>query len=294
MNEPPAAVVRPTPRRVSWAWAAPALAMLVIIWVVISQASAQRGTRIDITFEDAAGLDPGAELVHRGMRVGVVRTIELAPDLDRVRVRAELAPHASGLAREGARFWIVRPELSLRRVAGLETLLGPRYIAVEPGDPEAARRASFDGLTEPPSVSVDDASALGAGVSVVLRAETAAGVAEGSPVLYKGVPVGAVTGVALADDASAVLVRARVREARLVRENSRFWVTGGVGVDFGIFRGLTVQAPTIDRLVEGAISFATPNRPGEHIESGRVFELHDEPDSDWIGWSPSIAPDAVP
>ncbi|GJM19777.1 MAG: hypothetical protein DHS20C14_19900 [Phycisphaeraceae bacterium] len=288
-NPAPEAMVRPTPRRVSWAWLVPVLALGVIVAVIIAQATASRGQRIEITFADASGLEPGAELVHRGIRVGVVREIELTGDLESVRVRAELAPHAEGLAREGARFWIVRPELSLRRVAGLETLLGPRYIAVEPPEAEAPRLAQFEGLPAPPSVSAGDAAGAG-GVVVVLRAETAAGVAPGSPVLYKGIPVGAVTGVELADDASAVLVRAHVRDeyARLVRTNSRFWVAGGVGVDFGIFRGLTVQAPSIDRLVESAVAFATPNRPGARSEGGHVFELRAEVDSDWVSWSPSI------
>ena len=37
------------------------------------------------------------------------------------------------LACEGSRFWIVRPQVSLSRVAGLETVVGARYIGALPG-----------------------------------------------------------------------------------------------------------------------------------------------------------------
>lgn len=280
----PTAVVAPAPRRVSWAWVVPIALALALVVVLVVQAGRSRGPRIEIAFADAAGLEPGADLVHRGIRVGEVRAVELSAGMGAVRVEAELAPHAAGLAREGAGFWIVRPEVSLRRVEGLETLLGPRYIAVRPGEADAPRARRFVGLDAPP------APAGGAGLTVRLLADRAASVTPGSPVLYKDIPVGSVTRVALAPDASGVEIDATVRPPhdRLVRENSRFWRSGGVGVDFGLFRGLTVEADSLERLIQGSVSFATPERAGPRVGAGHAFELSPQPEESWTRWSPTI------
>lgn len=279
---PPVAKVEPAPRRVSWAWGL-VVAAAALLGVLLWQAQRERGPRIEVRFADAAGLEPGAGLVHRGLRVGVVRAVELAEDLGSVRVRAELAPHAAGLAREGARFWIVRPEVSLRGVEGIETVLGPRYIRVEPG--AGGRARVFEGSEGPPT-----SGGAAGGLAVTLRARSAGALGAGSPVLHRGVAVGVVTGVRLVEDGSRVEVGAVIEPgwAHLVRANSRFWASGGVGVDFGLFRGLTVQAESLERMVEGSVSFATPNRPGGRVEEGHVFELAEQAEGEWLGWSPVI------
>jgi len=280
----PVARVERAPRRVSWAWVVPIVAIVLVVIAVVVQVSRARGVRVEITFNDAAGLEPGADLVHRGIRVGIVRAVELTPDLTSVRVEAELAPHASALASEGTQFWIVRPEVSLQRVQGLETLLGPRYVAVRPGGVDAPRASRFVGLDQPPP-------APGApGLQLVLRAERAGSLAPGSPIFYRGMRVGSVSAVRLASDSASVEV-AGVVEApydRLVRANTRFWLSGGVGVDFGLFRGLTVEAESLERLIEGSVSFATPNRPAERVGDGHEFDLASQVDEDWVKWSPTI------
>ena len=129
-SEPPVAAVRP--RRFSFVWIVPLLALLGVGGYAWHAATRERGPAIAIPFASADGLEPGAEIRHRGVTVGVVRTVELAPGMDAVSVRAELAPWAADLSVEGSSFWIVRPEVSLSRVAGLETILGPRYIGVRP------------------------------------------------------------------------------------------------------------------------------------------------------------------
>lgn len=280
----PVARVERAPRRVSWAWAVPIVVVALVVVLVAVQASRARGPRIEITFNDAAGLEPGADLVHRGIRVGVVRKVELTPDLSSVRVEAELAPHASELAREGTQFWIVRPEVSLHRVGGLETLLGPRYVAVRPGDSDAARARRFVGLERPPPAPGSP------GLSLTLRADRAGSLSPGSPIFYRGMRVGSVNAVRLASDGASVEVSGVVEAPydRLVRTNSRFWLSGGVGVDFGLFRGLTVEAESLERLVEGSVSFATPSKPGDRVGDGQAFELASQADEDWLKWSPSI------
>ncbi|MEL7471864.1 MAG: MlaD family protein [Planctomycetota bacterium] len=283
-SSPPMATIVPAPRRWSLFWLLPIALLIGLGAFAWMQVSRERGPRISIVFDDAAGLEPGADIVHRGISVGVVRRVGLTPDLTRVRVVAELSPTSRALAREGAQFWIVRPQVSLERVEGLETLIGPRYIAVRPAEEGAPFRRRFEGASAPP----DGADAEG--LFIQIKAANAASITPGSPVLYRGIRVGTVGRAALADDATGVLVEAVIdrRYAPIVRENTRFWNAGGVGVDFGLFRGLTVSADSVETVLQGAIAMATPTRAGVRVGNGHVFDMEPAPKESWLDWAPSV------
>jgi paraquat-inducible protein B len=109
-------------------------------------------------------------------------------------------------------------------------------------------------------------------------------------VLYREIRVGSVRSAELAPDATGVLVAIDVepRFVPLVRDNTRFWRTGGVGVDFGLFSGLSVTADSLENFVSAGVAFATPNRPGEPAVAGQSFDLAESPESGWLGWTPQI------
>lgn len=285
-NTVPRAAYRPAPRRLSALWFLPVAALVGLVGVLLFQAQASRGMPITIAFEDTAGLEPGADIRYLGTAVGVVRSTRIEWSEGRVVVEAELVPGAEALAASSTRYWIAKPQIGLQGVQGLETILGPRYIEALP-DPDGAsdRVSAFVGLAGPP-VETGSADAM----LVRLSAPAIGSLTEGVAVRFRGIRVGSVRSVELAGDATSVEIVAAIEQPydRLVRENSRFWVSGGIGVDFGIFSGLSVQAGSLDSLIEPAIGFATPRRPGDPPFAGAVFELHSEPDADWLEWTPSI------
>ncbi|MCL4222381.1 MAG: MCE family protein [Phycisphaerales bacterium] len=285
MNEQAAApVVVARSRRVSLAWLVPVLA-LAAACVLGYQAWLERGLPVFITFEDAGGLRAGDALVYRGIPVGEIRDVRLARDLGRVVIEARLRPEAEDLAREGTRFWVARPEVSLAGVSGLDTLLGPTYLNVHPGSTPGDVRTRFEGDKRAP---LDQ---LASGLHIVLRLVRRGTVSTGSPILYRDVPVGQVDGVRLASDARFVEVDATIREeyGHLVRQRTRFFKASGIGVDFGWFQGLSVRAESLEALVNGAIAFATPEKPGDAVGDGAVFDVADAPESDWLKWSPALS-----
>ena len=100
------------------------------------------GPEIVIHFDEGHGIKAGDALRHRGIDVGQVVSVDLNADLSGIDVRVRLSSAAAGLARDGSRFWIVRPQLSLTAVSGLDTALGAKYIAVDPGELIAPTRAA--------------------------------------------------------------------------------------------------------------------------------------------------------
>lgn len=284
----PTAHVRP--RRVSLAWLVPLVALLAVGGLIWAQVARDQGPVITITLGDAAGIEPGAEIMHRGVTVGVVRDVALSADLESVRVSAELRPDASGLAVEGTRFWVVRAQVSLQRIAGLETLIGPRYIALLPGPAGAPPSASFVALDGPPAVAPAQDGAL----RLILRTDRLGALAPGAAVLYREIRVGSVHSADLSADARSVLVTVDIDPefTPLICEGARFWRSGGVGVDFGLFSGLTVEADSLEALMSASISLATPEsekKRGERVtDHAHEFELADKADEDWLKWRPTI------
>ena len=132
-------------------WLLTALCLLVAIFMVITSLGT-RGTEISVTFKQGHGIKPGDTLRHRGIEVGEVKSVEIAKDLEGVVVAIRLQDKASDLAREGSQFWIERPRVSLSRVAGLDTVVGAKYIAVQPGPADGQRQTTFLGVESPRSL----------------------------------------------------------------------------------------------------------------------------------------------
>lgn len=287
-HDTPTARVERTPRRFSFAWFVP-LGAIILAAVLAFQAMREKGVTITIAFPEAHGLAADDAVLYRGLRIGEVTDIRLAPDLEGVVVEARIRRDAAVVAVEGARFWIVRPEISLRKISGLDTLLGSRYIALDPGPASAPPARVFVGLNEGPLVGTAPPGALAIRVNATRRNA----VSVGSPVFYRDVVVGRVRSYALADDATGVMIDLEIDPpyTALVREKSRFWNVSGFGVDFGIFSGFSVQADSLEAVITGGIAFATPSnkRMGDPVTQGHIFELAEKPDEDWLKWHPTIS-----
>lgn len=275
-------VAVPVEHRPSWLWLVPAAALCFALWIVW-QVWRDRGTIVTVSFAQGHGIVAGDAVKFRGIEVGQVRDVTLNPQADAVLVRIALRPDAAELAREGTRFWLVRPEFGLQRVSGLETLIGARYIALSPGGGEPAR--TFTGLDAPPVVGDRRPGDL----QIIIQCARRGSLSPGSPVTFRQVQVGVVESVALSEDATHVEARAVVEApyAHLVRDNSMFWDSGGIEIGVGL-RGLTAAVESPAALIRGGVSFATPNDAGAPVASGHRFDLADKLEDSWLKWKPAL------
>ncbi|MCA9280141.1 MAG: MCE family protein [Phycisphaeraceae bacterium] len=269
--------------RPSIAWLLPIAAMLVVVWLGYS-AWRQQGETIEITFDHAHGIEVDDPVMYRGVRVGIVREVTLAPANSGIIVRVELRRDTRSIATSDARFWIVRPEVSLRGVTGLETLLGPRLIRVEPGtDPKFARE--FVGLNAAPSITLNESA-----LHIFVDADRLGSLLPGGPVLYRDVQVGQITSYELVRDTTAVRIAVEVDErfAPLITDTTKFWNASGIDLDIGLFNGVRLRSDSLESLLTGGIAFATPTKPGQTVGHNYVFQLESEPKPEWLRWKPSI------
>ncbi|MHC4108660.1 MAG: MlaD family protein [Planctomycetota bacterium] len=267
-------------RRLGLIWLVPAVAVLLAGWLGY-RAWSLRGVLITVQLPEGHGLASGDEVRYRGTPVGEVRRVDITDDLEGIVVTASLSAQADQRARGGSRFWVVRPQVSLGGVAGLETLVGPRYLEVRPGS--GPRQRHFVGLGEPPPVETIEPGDL----EIVLEAGQRGSLRPAAPVMYRQVQVGTVLSVGLTSDGGAVEARVHIDKAyaQLIRRQTRFWDIGGIEAQLGL-RGLSVQVESLQTLLTGGVALATPPEADDVVRTGHRFALRAAPQAEWLEWEP--------
>ncbi|VEB07711.1 Paraquat-inducible protein B [Klebsiella pneumoniae] len=174
---------------------------------------------------------------------------------------------------------MITPQISAAGVEHLDTLF-QAYINVEPGRGPARRDFEIQDTTISDSRYID-------GLNIVVEAPEAGSLGIGTPVLFRGLEVGTVTGLSLGSMSDRVMVKLRIskRYQYLVRNNSVFWLASGYSLDFGLIGGV-VKTGTFNQFIRGGIAFATP--PGTPLapkaQDGKHFLLQESEPKEWREW----------
>lgn len=244
------------------------------------------GPRLTLHFPQGHGLKIGDSLRYRGINIGEVTHVVLAPNLDRITVTVQVWPNAAAIASANSQFWIVRPEVDLTGAAGLETVLGANYINVLPGvinHPDDPPHTEFAGLEAPPALAILEAG----GLTVTLLTPNRGSLKANAPVFYREIKVGTILSVDLTPDSSAVRAKVYIQPdyTGLIREHTKFWKTSGFQVGLG-WTGLSMNVNSLQSLLLGGITLAVPPEPGELAHQEQQFRLYDEPLGEWLKWRP--------
>ncbi|GAA5443120.1 intermembrane transport protein YebT [Microbulbifer sp. NBRC 101763] len=249
----------------------------------------EEGIEIRINLPSAEGLKVGAPLRYKGVQIGEITRLRLGADLGEVHARAKLYHRGASFARAGTRIWVVSPQIGISKVAHLDTLITGRYLALEPG--LGPMQTEFYAELQAPKEDLADTMSR-PGLAVILDAARRGSLVAGSPVYYRQVQVGEVTGFSLGELADRVYIYVHIEPQYqpLVREHTVFWNASGVEVNFGLRSGLNVNTESAQALIKGGVAFATPEAPfmGFEVESGSHYPLYPKAEPEWYKWSPKI------
>lgn len=265
----PQAVVHTSGVRWSWIWLLPLVTALIGGWLAWDTLS-KRGPLITITFQNAEGLQAGQSHVrHKDVDMGLVQSVALSPDLQRVIVTVRMNREAEPLLTDRTKFWVVKPRFFAGSVSGLETLLSGGYIELLPGAPGGAAKRAFAGLEDPPVLQSDVP-----GHNFLLHASRIGSISLGSPIFFRDFNVGEVLGWDIGDMADSVTIHAFVRAPfdKYVHDGSRFWNASGVSVGLGP-KGLQVHLESLRALILGGIAFDTPPEGRDTAVSAESHEF---------------------
>ncbi len=257
--------------RFSIVWLVPLVALIIGGWLLWRDVMS-KGPEITVTFESAEGIAAGKTAVrYRDVDVGQVVEIDLAEDLDHVRLTIRMDADLGDYLTDKTRFWVVRPRVTVRGITGLDTIVSGAYIEVVP-DKTGKKQRDFVGEEEPQIIHNEED-----GTRFVLKADELGSLGTGTPVLLRGIEVGEVLDTELTEDASGVTIPIFVRKPfdALVKRDTRFWDSSGIALDLNS-GGLSVRAQSVRSVLAGGINFYTPNDStnDDMASADTVFRLH--------------------
>jgi len=150
-------------------------------------------------------------------------------------------------------------------------LYGKRFKPAKPGRRFKLYKNFQDAVKHSPEMKPE-------GMFVKLETPDPVSISEGSPVYYKEVKVGEVTGVALDEKLDRIIVTAFVqkRYLNLLHGSTRFYFAGGIKVKGSIRSGIEINTPPLAGIMMGSIAFINPeeNQKKNRIKRGQVFRLY--------------------
>lgn len=256
--------------RLSIVWIVPLIALVVSLGVAW-QSYANRGVDIEILFADATGIVPDQTVLkYREVDVGRVQQVRFTDDLQKVVVTVRVERDISRFIDAEAQFWVVRPQVSVAGISRLDTVLSGIFIEgtwdATPGEPETR----FTALTSQPTVRDSER-----GVLVTLASDDGGSLRDGAPVLFRGIQVGRLNNLRLAEEGDGVMIDAFIEApySSQVGSMTAFWNVSGFSASLGL-DGLVLNVRSLSTLVQGGVEFATLASGGTSVAPGARFRLH--------------------
>ena len=228
----------------------------------------------------------GSPVRHKGITVGRVSSLTFADDLQTIICIAYVQKSVSPLFKARTLIWVEQVEINLSGVKNVENLLFGSYLHFLPGQGVDSR--IFSALSAQPLTEIGNREGLG----IILETKHLGSVGSDSPVFYRQVQVGRVTGYRLSPSFQKVYIFVTIGEEykSLIRENTRFWNVSGTKIEGGIFSGMSVAVESVETILRGGVALATPDNEkiGPAASNGHHFILHDKAEKHWLDWSPDI------
>ena len=263
-------------RMISPVWIVPITAIIIAVWLAV-QAQLEKGTEIHITLNNASDVIAGQTLIKlKDVEVGRVKKVTLSSDLKSVTVKANIDRDVSKHLSSNTRFWVVTPRISAAGVSNLGTLISGVFILMDPGE-EGEYTTKFTGLDSPPIMESDEP-----GTSYIVESEALGSLDIGSPIYFRQIRVGEVTGYKLGEDQKNVDINIFVRAPHdsMIQTRTRFWNVSGFGLTINA-EGMKAKMASLASLINGGIEF--DNAAGFASDrlaiAGERFYLHPDRES---------------
>jgi paraquat-inducible protein B len=253
----------------------------------LNEAKDADGLHLTLRLPSARGINQRTKIRYQGVAIGRIMHVSFNTDFDQVIAEAVVRKEAKKLFREKTLLYLVGPEVSLAGIHNLDTVLGGTYIGLRPGKGKPADE--FSVLSRAPGIN-------GAypGFNIILESPSRGSLKPGSPIYYRQVEVGSITGYQLSPTGQQVWLEANIfpEYRHIVRKGTKFWNVSGIEVNGGVFSGISVSTESMETLIRGGVALATPEgkNMGGPVKTGEHFPLVKKALNKWKTWSPNLNP----
>lgn len=255
---PVAAVAPPQRFRIPLVWILPLVAALIGLFLA-ARTYYEQGPTITLQFKTGEGLEPGkTRIKFKDVDVGQITAVTLAEDSAHVIATARVAREAARLLVADTRFWVVNARVSGGSVSGLDTLLAGAHVGMDAGKSAEPQR-HFVALDAPPVITFDVP-----GRAFTLLADSLGSLSVGTPVYFRRIQAGQVTGFKLGELGKRIEIQIFVKAPydRFVTPDSRFWNASGIDVKLSA-DGVQVNTESLASILTGGLAFQTPEGPND-------------------------------
>ena len=238
-------------------WIVPVIALIVGGWMLYKYYE-KLGPLVIITFKNSGGLEPKQSFVKfRDVKVGTVEKILLSKRDTGVVVYVRMNKDVDPFLNKNARFWIVKPEIGLGKIRGLDALMSGAYIQMD-SKLGGTKKYIFRGYEEPPLIQNEKK-----GTTYLLQSDDSYALRPGAPVYYKSMQVGSINKVDLAKSGKSVNFYIFVRSPydKLINDSTLFWNVKSYSLKLHD-TGFTVDMGSLEQLIVGGVSFMTKELDG--------------------------------
>ncbi|MGL6314927.1 MlaD family protein [Vibrio sp. WXL103] len=233
---------------------------------------------VTLTAEDAYGLEAGAAVNYRGIKVGSITDIRLAKNSVKFELLID-AQHAN-LIRSDNRFFIAGTASVQFDEQGLDVHIPPAKQLLEgsisfSSEGSAAARSDYTLYKSQSHSELAKHNQSGA-QTITLFAETLPSISVGAPLLYRNIEVGSVKDFSLSSNGVDIKVSIDKRYRYLIEKDTVFWNRSGVEIDASL-AGVKVNAAPLKSLISGGIAFdRVPGISNKVDQHWKLYNSYDE------------------
>ena len=251
-------------------WIVPIIAIAIALWLAFQYYS-ELGPKIEIKFEKSEGLKAGqSQIKFRDVPIGKIEKVMLGDDGEGVKVIARINNEAAIYLNDQAQFWIVKPEVGIGGVSGLDTILTGTYIEMM-SQKKKMKKREFIGLEQPYRL-------LDRGDYFHLNASSSHNLKKGTPVLFKNMKAGYVAYVTISLDGKSVDVVIFIDKTYVpyIHTDSKFWVQSSLSIDY-LNGQLNFNMAPLSNIVSGGIEFSSSGEDAEKkVPYDYIFRLYQD------------------
>jgi paraquat-inducible protein B len=245
-------------------WIVPFIALLIAGWLAFQYFS-ELGPKIEIIFKNNKGLKAGqSQIKYRDVTIGKIEKISLSGDGDGVRVIARMDREAIPYLNESAEFWIVKPEVGVGGISGLDTIISGTYVNMS-SKKKKMNQKKFIGLEKSLKINKN-------GVHLHLNASEGYHIAKGTPIFFKNIRAGEVENVEISSDGKSVDIYIFIKKDFIgyIHSDAKFWVQSALNINY-LNGKLDFTLSPITNIVRGGIEFSSYGK-----------NINDVPNKDFI------------